>query len=122
MHKVSIFPDLLSYGELSPVLIRVVLGLVLVYWAVRASRKGAGDAQKKAVGLVEGIAGVLLLIGLYTQVAAVVAGIDLLIRLGERISKKSFLTDGVNYYLILLVLAVSLLVTGPGWWAFDYPL
>ena len=74
------------------------------------------------LGIIEGVAGILLVIGLWTQVAALVVFVDLVIRLVERIMKKAFLTDGVNYYLVLLVMAISLMVTGAGWIAFDLPL
>jgi uncharacterized membrane protein YphA (DoxX/SURF4 family) len=78
--------------------------------------------DQKAIGIIEGVAGILLVIGLWTQVAALVVFVDLVIRLVERIMKKAFLTDGVNYYLVLLVMAISLMVTGAGWIAFDLPL
>lgn len=121
MHTLSVFPSLLAYGELAPLLLRLILGAVLIHWGLKAL-KASGNGQKKSIGIIEGIAGILVFIGLYTQVAALVAGVDLLIRLGGKIPRKAFLTDGINYYLILLVLAISLLVTGPGWLAFDYPL
>jgi len=76
----------------------------------------------KLVGLVEAIAGVLMVIGLWTQLAALVAGIDLVVRIGGRIKARAFLTDGVNYYVVLLVLAISLMVLGAGKMAFDLPI
>ena len=118
----SAFPSLLSYSELSPFLIRLALGAVFVYWAYKILRNTNSAAKLKAIALIEGVSGVLLVIGLWTQVAALVVGVDLLIRLGNKIMKKQFLTTGVNYYLILLVLAISCLITGAGWYGFDLPL
>ena len=115
----SLFPSLLSWQEASPLAIRVVLAAVLIHWAYRALRAPGTAAWARALAVVEGIAGALILIGFWTQLAAAVVALDLLVRIGERVAKKSFLTDGVNYYLILLVLALSLIVTGAGWWAFD---
>jgi uncharacterized membrane protein YphA (DoxX/SURF4 family) len=118
----SAFPYLLSWGELAPLIIRATLGSIFIYWAYRAFRKGPATLQTKIVAVAECIAGILLVIGLWTQVAALFAAIDLVMRLVERIRSKAFLTDGVNYYLVLLVLALSLLVTGAGFMAFDLPL
>ena len=118
----SVFPSLLTWGQASPFIIRLTLGAVFIFWAYRSFRKQPSDAKAKLIGLIEGIAGILLVIGTWTQVAALVAIIDLLVRLVERVTKKAFLSDGVNYYLILLVLALSLMVTGAGFLARDLPL
>jgi uncharacterized membrane protein YphA (DoxX/SURF4 family) len=120
--QLSVFPYLLSYQQLSPVLIRLALGAVFVFWAYQGLRKSGSSNAFKTMSVVEGIIGILLVIGLWTQVATLIAAIGLAVSLIQKIRTKSFLTGGVNYTLILLVLAISLLVTGPGWWAFDYPL
>ncbi|MCX6716181.1 MAG: hypothetical protein NT077_04185 [Candidatus Taylorbacteria bacterium] len=115
----SLFPTFLSWNQLSPFLIRVVLGAIFIFWSYRGLRNSRADVKARTTSVIEGIAGILLVIGLWTQLATIVIGIDLIIRLVDKVIKKSFLTDGVNYYLVLLVLAVSLLVTGAGFWAFD---
>jgi uncharacterized membrane protein len=117
----SLFPELLSWSQLSPFLIRITLGLVLLYWAFQALRN-SNSGLGKLVGILEGIAAILLIIGMYVQGAALYAAIDLAIRLVGRIMNRSFLTNGINYYLILFVLAVSLLLTGAGLFAFDIAL
>ena len=118
----SAFPSLLSWSQLSPLLIRVTLGAVFVFRSYRALAKTSNTSMIKLHGLIEGLAGILLIIGLWTQVAALVAAIDMIALLIERGMKKALFTDGVNYYLILLVMALSLLVTGAGFLAFDLPL
>lgn len=117
----SIFPDLLSYQMFAPLLIRLTLGIIFIHWTYKTLRSRP-DTNKKMVAIVEGVAGLLLVIGLWTQVAALVIAIDLVIRLYGKYQTKSLLTDGINYYLVLLVLAVSLLFTGAGFVAFDLPL
>ena len=107
---------------MAPFLMRLVLGGVFIHWAYKEFRNRAATGQTRILAGVEGIAGILLVIGLWTQGAALFAIADLVIRLGGRVMKKSFLTDGVNYYLILLVLALSLLVLGAGAFAFDLSL
>lgn len=118
----SAFPALLSYQQTSPLIIRLVLAIILIHWSYRGLRTSDQTRADKVLALAEGLIGLLLLVGLWTQVAALIAAVGLLVCLIRKIRVKAFLTDGVNYALILLVLAISLLVTGPGWIAFDYPL
>ncbi|MDE1940495.1 MAG: hypothetical protein KGI66_00005 [Patescibacteria group bacterium] len=118
----SAFPYLLSFERLGPTLIRLSLGAVFAFWAYRAVKEKSANNQSKALGILEGIAGLMLIAGFLTQIAALFAAIDLVVRLVGRARNRALLTDGVNYYLILLVMAISLLVTGAGFFAFDLPL
>lgn len=118
----SLFPSLLSWGLISPLLIRLTLGAVFLFWSYRAFRNKSASSQDKGVAIIEFLSGILLVIGLWTQAAALVILIDLIVRIVGKIMKKQFLTDGVNYYFVLLILALSLLVTGAGFLAFDLPL
>lgn len=117
---VSLFPSLLTWSELSPFLIRLTLGAILAYWSYKHLKSSV--TQTRSIAVVEGITGILLIIGLWVQLASLVAIIDLVIRLIGKIRSKAFLSDGINYYLILLVLAISLLITGPGFFSIDLPL
>lgn len=118
----SIFPGLLTYQMLAPFIIRILLSAIFIHFAFRELNRGSRDPKFKAPFILEGICGLLLLIGLFTQIAALILAIDLLVRLIKKIQSRSFLSDGVNYYLILFVLALSLLFTGAGFLAFDLPL
>lgn len=115
----SLFPTFLSWNQLAPFLIRLVLGAVLIYWAYQRLNKKGSSGASKTIGILDAAFGILFIIGLWTQVAAIIFGIDLIVRIIKKITEKAFLTQGVNYYLILLVLCISLLVTGAGWWGFD---
>jgi uncharacterized membrane protein YphA (DoxX/SURF4 family) len=112
----SFFPSLLSYQLFAPFALRLVLGIILILWAYKKF------GNQKVYAIVEGTVGILLIIGLYTQLAVLIVSIGLITLIIKKIKVKAFLTDGVNYYLILLVIALSLLVTGPGRFAFDLPL
>lgn len=116
---VSTFPTLLAFSEVSPFLIRLALGAVLIYWCVGRFRKPNKSKKDYIYSIADLILGILIIIGLWTQVAVILVGLDLIWRIIEKVRTKSFLTQGVNYYLILLVLCLSLLVTGAGWLAFD---
>ena len=71
---------------------------------------------------------VLLLLGLGTLRFAPTKRLNsalsviIVVKLSKKVKDRAFLTDGVNYYIILLVLAISLLFSGPGFLAFDLPL
>ena len=118
----STFPTLLSWSELAPTMIRITLGLVLLYWAFKTFTSKSVISKDGAVAAIEALAGALLIIGLYTQIAALVIMVDLLVRSVRKIMSRAFFTSGINYYFILLIMALSLLVSGAGLLAFDLPL
>jgi len=115
----SVFPSLLSWQQLSPFLIRLTLGGIFLFWSYRTFFKSSPTLNQKIIAIIEAIAGILMVLGVWTQIGALIALVDLIVRLYSKVKSKSFLTDGVNYYFILLVLALSLLITGAGLFAFD---
>jgi uncharacterized membrane protein YphA (DoxX/SURF4 family) len=117
----SIFPSLLSYEQVGPLLIRLMVGITLVYFGYQKTlKKGTSSGSNaKAYGVVEIIVGLFLVIGLFTQLAALLNALILVIKLGFKVRDGAFLTDGINYYILLLVMAISLLFTGPGFFAYD---
>lgn len=118
----SVFPYLLSFQSLSPFIIRLTLGGVFLYWSFKTFSKKRLDAQTKAIGLIESLASLLLVVGLWTQIASFIIIVDLVSRLYFKFKNKQLFSDGVNYYFILLVLAISLLFSGAGFLAFDLAL
>jgi len=117
----SIFPYLLSYQQCAPLLLRLTLGAIFLYWAYK-NFSVKGEKRNIYKVIIETVVGVLLVIGLFTQVAALVATIVFVVHIVTKIKKKQFLSDGINYYLILLVISISLILMGPGRLAFDLPL
>ena len=120
----SIFPTLLSYEQLSPFILRLVLGITLAYFGYRKIRgRGTSSGSNSVIyGAVEIVIAAFLVIGLFTQLAALLNAVILVIKLGFKIRDKAFLTDGINYYLLLLAIAISVMLTGAGWFSFDLPL
>lgn len=117
----SLFPSFLTYGQLGPFLLRLTLGAILLYWAYGRIRRRE-NGKTTAYGVVEAAVGVLLVIGLFTQLAALIALVVFLVELIKKARTKAFFTAGVNYYFILLIISLSILVLGPGAFAFDLPL
>ncbi len=121
MHPFLLFPSLLAYEQIAPFIIRVVLGFTLLYFGLRKMR---GEGQSSGsnsyrYGLIEVIIAIFLIVGLYTQLAALINAIILIFKIGFKINEKKFLTDGVNYYVLLLAMAIALLFMGPGVLSFD---
>lgn len=117
----SFFPLLFTYQEFAPFLLRITLGAVLVFWSYKRL-KSRNSPFSSGLGIIEGIIGILLVIGFLVQIASLISAIIFLIKLIKKIQTKSLFTDGVNYYFILLVISLALLVLGPGRFAFDLPL
>ena len=113
------FPELLYLSLLAPFLLRIVLGITFIYFGYERLAK---KKEEKPLAIVKMAVGILFVLGLFTQVVSLVALCILGFRLVQKIRHKAFLTAGVNYYLILFVIALSLLFTGAGAWAMDLPL
>jgi uncharacterized membrane protein YphA (DoxX/SURF4 family) len=124
MHPLSLLPSLLPYGQVSPLIIRVVLGITLAYFGYEKIKgRGRSSGSNSVVyGAVEIFIALFLVIGLFTQLAALLNGVILVIKLGAKARERKLLSDGINYYILLLAMAISLLFTGAGLFAFDLPL
>lgn len=117
----SLFPDFFTYSLIAPFLLRLTLAAVFLYWAY-GKIKSRENAKVATLGLLEAVVGILLVVGLFTQMAALVAALILVVKLIGKIHTKSLFTSGVNYYFILFIISFSLLFLGPGAFAFDLPL
>jgi len=114
-------PSLLTYQQAGPMIIRLVLGFTLFYFGWKKI-KGTGDSSgsnSPVYGGIEMFISIFLIVGLFTQIAALLNVIILLIKLGFKAKQGKLLNDGINYYILLLVMALSLMFTGPGFFAFD---
>lgn len=120
----SLFPYLLTYEQLAPFVIRIVLGITLAYFGYQKIKgRGKSSGSNSIVyGASEIIVAVFLVIGLFTQLAALINAIILVIKIGYKIRDKAFLTDGINYYVLLLAMAIAVIFSGAGFLAFDLPL
>lgn len=130
------FPDLLNYALLAPFLLRVVLGLVFIDLGVlkfrgekrrwittfEALRLRPARTFVPLYGALQVAGGVLLLIGLWTQVAALVFALFTFSELYVEWTEGDVLKRDLSFYLFLFVISVSLLLTGAGAFAFDIPL
>src|SRR3989344_439968 len=130
------FPELLMYSLVGPFILRVLVGFVFIDLG---SLKFRGEKERwlasfetlhlhpadllvPIYAILQIAGGLLLLFGLWTQVAAlafvVFTGIELYVewQAGE------ILKRDIVFYLLILAMVLSLLVTGAGAFAIDIPL
>ena len=117
MHPLSTFPALLSWGLVAPLLLRLGVGVLRLFAGVERYKKEYSWLSIFYVG-----SSLLLTLGLYTQIASIVA--ILLIKFDFYMERKAGrLSPEKNALTVLMVIIlISLLFTGPGFWAFDLPL
>lgn len=130
------FPDLLTYSLLAPLLLRLVVGFIFVDLGLLKLR---GEKQRwiavfetlhlkpadffvPLYAFLQIIGGVLLIIGLWTQVAALMFVIFTGTELYIEWKAKEVLKRDLVFYLLLFIISLSLLFTGAGAFAFDIPL
>lgn len=111
----SIFPGLFFLGFFAPIVIRVAVAVLFLFDA-RALWK---SSKKKYLAIVSGVCGLLIAIGLFTQVAVIAAGVQAILLFMRAKNESVFGTRAT--LLLTLAILLFLLVTGPGGLAFDLP-
>jgi uncharacterized membrane protein YphA (DoxX/SURF4 family) len=117
MHPLSIFPQLFFLGLLSPLLLRLAVGVFIISLGITRYQK-----MRDWSTLVYTITGLLLVIGLYTQIAILIAILILIFDFYTDKSPVHISSEKKILYVIILVVLISLMFTGPGFFAFDLPL
>ncbi|MBI2025511.1 hypothetical protein HYT04_01855 [Candidatus Kaiserbacteria bacterium] len=112
----SVFPEILFLSPLAPFLIRVALGIIfgLAGWT-HFQRQ---DIASRGLSVVEFVIAIALVVGAWTQPAALLASIVTLMWLFQPTSR----VYARSTVLLSLIMALSLIVTGAGAFAFDLPL
>lgn len=132
----TVFPDLLVYGLMAPFILRVFLGGILIYFAYlkffsERDDKAAffesvgmkpGSVFASVIGAAELTGGIMLVIGFYTQIAAIIAAGLMLAAVFIKWRHPQSLRNDIEFYILLFAVALSLLFTGAGFFAFDLPL
>ena len=130
------FPTLLTYGLAGALVLRIALGgifLMAGYLKIFRRREATvslfSDAGFPApvffawfVGLTELLGGLALIAGFGTQIAAAVIALISLGGLIIKIRRPELLRQTADFYIFALAIALSLMLTGAGFLAFDLPL
>jgi uncharacterized membrane protein YphA (DoxX/SURF4 family) len=113
----NVFPELLFLAPLAALLIRAAAAsafvlAALVHW------KHSHDMIIKNLSIFEFIIAIALAVGFYTQIAALLA----IILIAVWLFIEKFRPLPISTILLLLVMNISLLLTGSGPISFDLPL
>ena len=137
MHTLSLFPSLFTYQLLGVFMIRVALGFTFVrLWHVGVkyhkeeqleslNKMGLRPAGLFAwiISFVKLVGGLLLVIGLWTQGAALATGIMMLVASVIKLYKPDLLPrHKFGFCFLLAIVSFALLFLGAGAFAFDLPL
>lgn len=128
------FPHLLVLGFFAPTLLRAAIACLFFYASYTAykHRDAAAHLRFPLIGeaswaggftvLMYAVIGLMLLFGAYTQIAALLAGLTSI--KGLLFCKRfgPLFPYPRSTYVLILVICLSLLVTGAGAMAFDLPL
>jgi uncharacterized membrane protein YphA (DoxX/SURF4 family) len=117
MHPLSVFPELLTFGLVAPALLRLTVGILRLFAGFYRYKKSYGW-----VSVFHIVSSVLLIIGLYTQIVALIALACVVF--DYYMEKKDHSHSGEKLVISILfgVILLSLLFTGPGFLSFDLPL
>ena len=133
----STFPSLLDFSFLATTVLRVTLGFIFIWFAYSKffKERHARIAFFEKLGLrparvyfytinsLEGLAGVLLVVGAYTQIAAIITGVLMTLAVVIKWRKPSALPyNTIEFYILLAVVSFMLVFFGAGALAFDLPL
>ena len=129
------FPDLLAFGLIAPLILRIAVGAMFLNAGVKKLRQRTwvfalferlnlkpASTYTIAFGVLECVAGALLIVGFLTQIAALITLLISAFALYSK-SKHPEQTPGSRgVFFLLLVISLSLLFSGAGFFAFDLPL
>jgi len=133
----NLFPDLLTLDRLAPLILRVVIGVIFINigylkfksegprWKLFFEGFGARTHAGLLVtifGTIEIIGGAALVVGLYTQLAALIFSLLTFVEIYTEYKEAALVKRNIVFYILLLAIAVSLLFTGAGAFSLDLPL
>ena len=130
------FPELLNFAILGPFILRVILGLIFIDLGILKFKveKGRWLAAFEVLhlrptevfvplyGLLQVVGGAMLIVGAYTQVASLAFVIFTGLELFVEWKAQDVLKRDITFYILILGISLSLLLTGAGAYAFDLPL
>jgi len=130
------FPDLLVYSLLAPFILRLVAGLIFInlgvltfknekerwFSSLTILRIPNPKLAVKILGAIEIASGVMLVLGFYTQIAALILALLTFAEAYVEYKDPTVLKRNFVFYIMLLSIVLSLLLSGAGAFAIDLPL
>lgn len=118
----SIFPELYNFREFSPFILRVTLAVIFINMGWKdITRKNGWRIINFILGITKIATGIFMFIALYTQVAALFAITLSLFKILSDLKSGEYKYN-LGYHTLILVVSLSLLLTGPGAFSIDLPL
>ncbi len=118
MNPLSIFPNILFLGPLlAPFLVRMIVSLFIIKSGIEKYKKSS-----KWEAIVHFLCGAFLFLGLYTQVAVLFGLIIIAFTYYTEKKLTQISSDKKMVFLFASIILLSLLFTGPGFFAFDLAL
>ncbi len=112
----SLFPQLFTYQELAPLILRVVAGFIVLSSAYPKLKKPK-EFGIFFVGLVQFFAAALLIAGFLMQLAAILIILTIIFEIFRPNPDKNY-----KFMALLMVVMIALVFLGPGFFAIDLPL
>jgi uncharacterized membrane protein YphA (DoxX/SURF4 family) len=112
----SLFPQLFTYRELAPFILRLALGFFAISFGYSKLKKPA-EVQNFIIGLIESCAGIFLIAGFLMQLAA---GLIIITMLFE-IFRPGLVKD-YKFLALIIIALIALMFLGPGFFSIDLPL
>ncbi len=130
------FPSLLTFSMFSPLILRVVIGIIVINLGILKLNKEKISWQKlfetinflptqifvKILAFIEIIGGLILIAGAYTQITAMVFSAlffcEAILEYREPVLEKR----NITFYILMFSISLSLIFLGAGFLAFDLPL
>ena len=130
------FPGLLSFGLLSPLILRLVIGFITLDLGYLKLRKEKVEWQElfetihfrppaffvKVFAWVEIIGGLMFFVGSYTQLTAMVFSVLFFCEAVIEYRNDSLENRNLPFYILMFAIALSLVFSGAGAFALDLPL
>lgn len=135
-HTLSLFPDLFTYQLAAVSLLRIFLGASFIVYGYQklaskreryrrlftAFHKESASLLHPFIGIVELVAGIMILVGVYMQAAVLALAFLTFIAADLKSRRPKALPRDLAVYLSLFIISLSLLFLGPGVFAIDLPL
>ena len=127
------FPELLTFGILAPLILRVVLGFIAIDLGYLKIGKEKLRWQKlfelihfhpgkyfvKALAYVEILGGLMLILGGYTQIVAIVFSVMFLCEAIIEYREETLEVRNLPFYVLMFAISLSLIFSGAGAFALD---
>jgi uncharacterized membrane protein YphA (DoxX/SURF4 family) len=130
------FPDLLTFSQISPLILRVVLGLIIInlgYLKFTKEKKSWEELFEtislnpakifvKILAVIEIIGGLMFLSGAYTQITAMIFSALFFCEAVLEYRESDLERRNLTFYILMFTISLSLVFLGAGAFALDLPL